>query len=161
MKSRNLKKIVKSVRGKKSTIKRSYWVSEVGSKFAKAALRHKGKIALGGAALVGGLKVYRTINKPHQTSETSNQGSFSFKPHESAKAWHQTPSFDRNYAKHVVSHFADLRKFRSEDASNRADYSRYSGHVSNRRPLQLRASMSPRESLDDLLEELSRKKRRG
>lgn len=74
-----LKKITKTVRGKKGAVKRSYWVkAKDAAKGVGGFLnRHKGKIALAGAAAIGaGLAIhrYRSGRTPQGTSPHQNAG---------------------------------------------------------------------------------------
>lgn len=68
-----LKKVTKTVRGKKGAVRRSYWVkAKDAAKSAGSFLnRNKGKIALGAAAAIGtGLAIHRRLKIDRRQAET-------------------------------------------------------------------------------------------
>ncbi len=54
-----LKKITKTVRGKKGTVRRTYWVKSAAQKVGGFLSKHKGKIAAGAALAGAGLLAHR------------------------------------------------------------------------------------------------------
>lgn len=54
-----LKKVVKTVRGKRGTVKRTYWVKATAQKVGGFLSRHKGKIMAGAALAGAGLLAHR------------------------------------------------------------------------------------------------------
>lgn len=72
-----LKKVTKTVRGKKGAVRRSYWVKAKDAvKSAGGFLnRNKGKIALGAAAAIGtGLAIHRRLKIDRRQAETRASG---------------------------------------------------------------------------------------
>lgn len=120
-----LRKITKTVRGRKGSVRRSYWVRAKQSvkNAGTFALRHKGKI-LGGAVLAAGLALahhkYKSIQPPKTTP----------------KHW-----------KHVVDRHGGFwknlhNKAVSQHANSNADWQRQDLHNSGRAPLQLGPGIS-------------------
>jgi len=139
-----LKKVTKTVRGKKGSVRRSYWVraKEAAKGVGRVAWKHKGKIATG-VAVAGGL---------YLTARAYNAGSNFRVAYNWAKEQHQDPSWLKHppkHWKHVVDRYngAARRKEQqetSERANAQASWQRQDAHNSGRAPLHLESGPTPR-----------------
>jgi hypothetical protein len=150
-----LKKVSKTVRGRKGSVRRSYWVkAQEGAKSVGQKIWHnKGKIALAGAAIAGGLYLrhrkaaYQA--KDREIREAARVADFRADAIQSLRkakldprrSPQQTPSFNTAQAAHYTGPPRPPWDPRNKEhqwlINHKAKDARYHGNLSGRVPLEL------------------------
>lgn len=148
-----LRKITKSVRGKKGSVRRSYWVkAKEGAKgIGQKLWRNKGKIAAGfaGAAIATGIYLHkRKVNAAYAAKESEIRAAMNLADHRvdarnSLRAIGLDPRRPPNHTpivrgeRTVVNPAVTEQRERSRSANASAEAQRFFARIGKARPLQL------------------------
>ena len=145
-----LKKVTKSVRGRKGMVRRSYWIkAKEGAKSVGRTLwKHKGKIATGfaGAAIATGIYLHkRKVNaaKNAEMSAAMNLADYRVDARNSLRAIGLDPRRPPNHTpivrgeRTIVNPAVTEQRERSRSANASAEAQRFFARIGKARPLQL------------------------
>ena len=145
-----LKKVTKSVRGRKGMVRRSYWIkAKEGAKSVGRTLwKHKGKIATGfaGAAIATGIYLHkRKVNaaKNAEMSAAMNLADYRVDARNSLRAIGLDPRRPPNHTpivrgeRTIVNPAVTEQRERSRSANASAEALRFFARIGKARPLQL------------------------
>jgi len=145
-----LKKVTKSVRGRKGMVRRSYWIKakEGAKSIGRTLWKHKGKIATGfaGAAIATGIYLHkRKVNaaKNAEMSAAMNLADYRVDARNSLRAIGLDPRRPPNHTpivrgeRTIVNPAVTEQRERSRSANASAEAQRFFARIGKARPLQL------------------------
>ena len=145
-----LKKVTKSVRGRKGMVRRSYWIKakEGAKSIGRTLWKHKGKIATGfaGAAIATGIYLHkRKVNaaKNAEMSAAMNLADHRVDARNSLRAIGLDPRRPPNHTpivrgeRTIVNPAVTEQRERSRSANASAEAQRFFARIGKARPLQL------------------------
>ena len=148
-----LKKVTKSVRGRKGMVRRSYWIKakEGAKSIGRTLWKHKGKIATGfaGAAIATGIYLHRyNANKAYAEKEAKIRAAMNLADHRvdarnSLRAIGLDPRRPPNHTpivrgeRTIVNPAVTEQRERSRSANASAEAQRFFARIGKARPLQL------------------------
>lgn len=153
-----LRKVTKTVKGKRGAVRRTYWVKARVAKVLKVA----GAVALAGASAYGAYKLGNRAMAARAGRNVSAWDTASRKSQNEARGhWYHPKDYSRSKrAESLAEEMNRIRQATSDLSMRASDVERWHGHKTGRAPLQL-GTGAPRARAESAEERYNRMKRQN